>query len=236
MRRVRLHSKRKHLTFILLLILSFIISLIVVFNYIGKNLSYKVEEYSILEAKKIISNIINKSIEDDFINEIKNDLFVKNNNSIDFDSYKLNKLIVLINKNLKDNLNKLENGKIELEGMTLLKDKSKLKKGIIYEIPSGIIFNNAIFSNIGPKIPVKLQMLGDADVQIDTKVKDYGINNAIIELYAKVNVTEQMILPFSTKKVEVKEYYPIAIKLIEGNIPNYYTLPSYTNASSIIKK
>ena len=28
----------------------------------------------------------------------------------------------MINKNLKDNLNKLEKGKIELDGITLLKD------------------------------------------------------------------------------------------------------------------
>ena len=240
MRRVRLHSKKKMnaLTIILLLILLFIISLLLVFNYIGKSLSNKVEEYSMVEAKKIISNLINKSIEDDVVDNLRNDLFVKNNNTIDFDSYKINRLILLINKKLKDNLNKLEKGELEIDGITLLKDMSKIKKGVIYEVPSGVIFNNALLSNIGPKIPVKLHMLGDANVQIDTRIKDYGINNAIIELYVKVNVSEQMILPFSTRKVEVEEFFPIAIKLIEGSIPDYYSgsIPIHANDSSKTKK
>ena len=240
MKKIRLHSKSKSnfLTLILVLIFLFVISLIIAFNYIGKSLSYKVEEYSMVEAKKIISNLINKSIEDDFVSELKNNLFVKNKNSTDFDSYKINQLIILINKNLKENLYKLETGKIELEVITLLKDKSKIKNGVVYEIPTGIIFNNALLSNIGPKIPVKLHMLGDANVQIDTRIKDYGINNAIIELYVKVNVSEQMILPFSTRKVEVEEFFPIAIKLIEGSIPDYYSgsIPIHANDSSKTKK
>ena len=236
MRRVRLHSKKKMnvLTIILLLILLFIISLLLVFNYIGKSLSNKVEEYSMVEAKKIISNLINKSIEDDVVDNLRNDLFVKNNNTIDFDSYKINRLILLINKKLKDNLNKLEKGELEIDGITLLKDMSKIKKGVIYEVPSGVIFNNALLSNLGPKIPVKLHMLGDATFQFDSKITDYGINNAIIELFIKISVSEQMILPFSTKKVVVEEKIPIAIKLIEGNIPEYYSTgtPIYKNVSS----
>ena len=240
MRRVKLHSKKKMntLTFILLLILLFIISLIISFNHLGKNLSKKVEEYSTLEAKKIVSSLINESIETDVIDNLRNSLFVKSGNTVDFDSYKINRLVVLINKNLKDNLNKLEKGKIELDGITLLKDKSKIKKGVVYEIPSGIIFNNALLANIGPKIPVKLHLLGDAIVSVDTKITDYGINNAIIEVFVKINVTEQMILPFSVKKVKVEQSIPIAIKLIEGNIPSYYSsgYPFYLNDSFQLKK
>ena len=172
------------------------------------------------------------------IDNLRNSLFVKSGNTVDFDSYKINRLVVLINKNLKDNLNKLEKGKIELEGITLLKDKSKIKKGVVYEIPSGIIFNNALLANIGPKIPVKLHLIGDAIVSVDTKITDYGINNAIIEVFVKINVTEQMILPFSVKKVKVEQSIPIAIKLIEGNIPSYYSsgYPFYLNDSFQLKK
>ena len=240
MKKVRLHSKSKMnpLTLILLLIFLFIFSLIFIFNYIGKNLSSKVEEYSVVEAKKIISNLINESIESDVIDSLRNDLFLKKDNSVDFDSYKINRLVVLINKNLKENLYKLEKGKIELDGIELLKDKSKVKKGVIYEIPTGIIFNNALLSNIGPKIPVKLHMLGDSNVQVDTKITDYGINNAIIEVYVKICVSEQMVLPFSSKRVVVEESIPIAIKLIEGNIPSYYSggVPFYLNEYGKTKK
>lgn len=242
MRRVKLKKRRKisPLTFVLFLILIIVISLILIFRYIGINLSKKVEEYGKIESKKIISYVINKSLTDDVINNIKNDLFVEKNNTIDFNSANINKLVALINRNLKTNLNDLEKGNISLEDITLFKDKSKIKKGIIYEIPTGIIFNNALLSNIGPKIPVKLHLIGDILVSVSTKINDYGINNAIIELDINIVITEQMVLPFSVNEVKVEESIPIAIKLIQGNIPNYYSLnndlPFYLNGSSKTKK
>lgn len=238
MRRIKLKKKRivSPLTFILIIIFLFVISLIVCFRYIGVNLSKKVEEYGKIESKKIISYVINKSITDDVINNIRNDLFVEKNNVVDFNSANINKLVALINRNLKSNLNDLEKGKITLEDVTLLKDKSKIKKGVIYEIPTGIIFNNALLSNIGPKIPVKLHLIGDILVSVSTKVNDYGINNAIVELDINITITEQMVLPFSTKEIKVEESIPIAIKMIQGSIPNYYSsnrdIPLYLNGSS----
>lgn len=242
MRRIKLKKRRKisPLTFFLFLILIIVISLILIFRYIEINLSKKVEEYGKIESKKIISYVINKSLTDDVINNIKNDLFVEKNNSVDFNSANINKLVALINKNLKINLNDLEKGRIALDDLTLLRDKSKIKKGIIYEIPTGIIFNNALLSNIGPKIPVKLHLIGDILVSVSTKVNDYGINNAIIELDINIVITEQMVLPFSMKEIKVEESIPIAIKLIQGSIPNYYSsnndLPFYLNGSSKTNK
>lgn len=238
MRRIKLKKKRylSPFTFILLLIFFLIVSLIICFRYIGISLSKKVEEYGKIESKKIINYIINKSLNDNVIDNIRNNLFIEKNNTVDFNTAKINELILTINKNLKINLSKLEKGEIELEEVTILKDKSKIKKGIIYEIPTGIIFNNVLLSNIGPKIPVKLHLIGDIIVSVDTKVNDYGINNAIIELDIKISITEQMILPFSIKEVKVEDSVPIAIKMIQGSIPNYYSsnrdIPFYLNGSS----
>ena len=67
----------------------------------------------------------------------------------------------------------------------------KLKSGIIYQVPTGIIFNNGLLSNIGPKIPVKLSLIGDVTIDIKTTIKDYGINNAVIQVSINVKVTEQ---------------------------------------------
>ena len=66
---------------------------------------------------------------------------------------------------IKNNLNKI--------------DKNKLKKGIIYELPSGIIFNNAILNNIFPKIPIKISPTGSVMCKLLTDIKNYGINKKI---------------------------------------------------------
>ena len=81
---------------------------------------------------------------------------------------------------------------------------------------------NIILSNIGPKIPVKLNMVGDILTDIETKVTDYGINNVVIEVIVKVEVYEQVILPFGAKKVTINTDIPIALKLIQGEIPSYF--------------
>ena len=193
------------------------------FKYIGDNLSKKVESYASKQAKKIIVLVINKSVNKDVISSLEtNEIFTESDGTIDFNSKTINEILLKVNTNLKSNLNKLENGEFKITDTTILTDKSKLKKGIIYEVPTGIIFNNALLANIGPKIPVRLNLVGDIVTGIDTNVIDYGINNAIIEIDIKITINEQVLLPFSSKQISVTEKVPIAIKLIQGQIPNYY--------------
>lgn len=71
-------------------------------------------------------------------------------------------------------------------------------------------------------MPVKLNMVGDILTDIETKVTDYGINNVVIEVVVKVEVYEQVILPFGAKKVTINTEIPIALKLIQGEIPSYF--------------
>ena len=226
MKRIKLkkHKKVSPFTYILVLILIFVISLIIAFKYIGDNLSNKVNSYATKQAKKIITLVINKSVNKEVISKFDtNEIFKENENMVDFNSATLNEILLEVSSNLRENLKKLEKGEIKIDDTNILTDKTKLKDGVIYEIPSGIIFNNALLSNIGPKIPVKLHLLGDVVTSIDTKVTDYGINNAIIEVDLKIVITEQVILPFSDSQIKIVQNVPLAIKLIEGKIPNYYS-------------
>lgn len=226
MRRIKLKKRRSitPLTYILIVILILIISLILTFKYIGSNLVRKVESYADKQAKKIITLVITKSVNKEIINTFKTDeIFTETENTVDFNSVVINQILLKVNKNLKSNLEKLEKGEIQLTDTTILSDKSKIKDGIVYEIPTGIIFNNALLANLGPKIPVKLHLVGDVLTSIDTNVIDYGINNAIIELDVVITINEQMVLPFSSKDISVTEKVPLAIKLIQGKIPNYYS-------------
>ena len=79
-----------------------------------------------------------------------------------------------------------------------------------------------MFSNIGPTIPIKLSFIGNTSVNIDIKTRDYGINNVIIEIYAIVDVSNQISLPISTKKFDYKIKEPIIIDVVKGDVPNYY--------------
>ena len=58
-------------------------------------------------------------------------------------------------------------------------------KGIIYEIPSGVVFNNAFLSNVGPKVPVKIKYSGNVGLDVKTRVKKYGINSHLKRIRVK---------------------------------------------------
>ena len=106
-------------------------------------------------------------------------------------------------------------------------DKS-MRKGIIYEIPSGVVFNNAFLSNVGPKVPVKIKYSGNVGLDVKTRVEKYGINSALVEVYIYVEVTQRTILPFQSKDIKLTSEIPVVMKVIKGNAPYYL---SGTNGS-----
>lgn len=89
-------------------------------------------------------------------------------------------------------------------------------------LTSGVISSNSLLSNLGPKIPVKFDLVGEVISNIETKITNYGINNAMMEISVNIELSEQVILTFVSKKIVYNVNIPIAIKLIQGTVPNYY--------------
>ena len=109
---------------------------------------------------------------------------------------------------------------------------NNLKNGIIYEVPIGVVFGNSFLSNVGPKIPVRIKYSGNVGLDVKTKVKEYGINSALIEVYIYVEVTQRTILPFQSKDIKLTSQIPVIMKVVKGEVPNYisginksYSLP-----------
>ena len=92
-----------------------------------------------------------------------------------------------------------------------------------------------MLSNIGPRIPVKISLLGDATGSVSSEVKNYGINNALIEVYVELAINEQVILPFYEDVIKVESKIPVAMKIVTGSVPDYYAngLNSATPALTI---
>ena len=79
-----------------------------------------------------------------------------------------------------------------------------------------------MFSNIGPKILINLKIVGNVTSGIVTDVKEYGINNSLVTLSVEIEVELMVVLPFSSDYVSFIYYIPIAIKLIQGKVPQVY--------------
>lgn len=215
------------------------IALFLSFKIINTKVTPVLLTYAESKATKIATLLITQAVNDKVLNMMDvEDIVVTSKDSggfvreVDVNPISVNKLLNMITNYVQEYLEKVEVGNIDSLGVsdTIFSnyDLHKLKQGIIYEIPSGVIFKNSLLSNLGPKIPVRINLVGDVTSDIQTKVSNYGINNVFLEVIVYVEVSMQVLLPFASKTVQANTNIPIVMKIIEGNVPNFY-YPSLTN-------
>lgn len=244
---MRIHLRKKHIIskkniFIFTLILIFI-SLIFIINFIGNKITPGVVSYAETELEKFTTRIINSVISTEIKDISLEELFIitKDNNdyikTIDYNPIVVNGVLSNITTKVDRLLRNVENGEnlFELSNDILENyDIEKLKKGIIFEMAITTIFDNPLLSNLGPRIPVRIFMLGSTSSNINTKITNYGINNALIETSIVIDLKLQIVLPYKTEKVSFQNSIPISLKLIQGIVPNYYFNGIDKNSSSFI--
>ena len=243
--RIHLKKKRHKLSVGNTIIIIFILVVTMTYfslNYLNKNVVPVLMSYATSQVRKFSSLIINRAISKQIAEDLSvEDMFIITKSetgeirTIDFDPIVVNKTLNKIVNTIQLNLKYLEEGKLELPDNVLIDyNEEELSKGVIYEIPSGVVFNNSLLANLGPKIPVKLSLIGDIVSNVNTKVTNYGINNALIEVSIYVQVESRVILPFITDTVIVETEIPVAMKLVQGIVPDYL-LGGLTNSSVPIK-
>ena len=228
----KIKTKKKHFirTLIILLIIILLTSLLII-KYISKKIYPMVFKYAEIETKKfsnlIINNAISKTVTDKITpDEIFKITYDKNEEikTIDFNTPKINKYLTKATKSIQEDIQNIEKGNINKidKDITQKYNKKDLEKGIIYTLNTGVISNSPLLTNLGPKIPIKINLIGDVISYVSADVEDYGINNSMIRVFINLKVTEEVIIPFYGKEINMEAKVPIAIKLITGKLPEYY--------------
>lgn len=185
--------------------------------------------YAESEVKKLTTLIINKSITKQMSAGLDVDNLLnitKNSNGdiqmISYNSITVTKLLNSVTNLVQLSIKSIEEGNVDMLELPDIYDEEKMKHGIVYEIPLGTVTDNFLLANLGYKIPVKFTLVGSTTTNLDTKITEYGINNALLEIFITIDVTTQINIPFVSKEVNMSTEVPIAIKLIQGIIPEYY--------------
>ena len=221
---------KKIVTIILyLLILALITSCIFIYYFekkISKNLLNGAEK----EVEYITTLVMNNSIkkyttQNNFNNLI--DYKTKNNGDIyliNYNTIKINQILTDVTELLEKDLYKMTRGNLEgINSNTITKEYyEKIKNGLVFTIPLGSISGYSLLTNIGPKIPIKLRIVGNIKTNIEPKITEYGLNNAMIEINLKIVSKIAIQLPFISKNILVETKVPLTIEMIQGNIPSYY--------------
>ena len=157
----------------------------------------------------LVKNMIN-----DVISEIdKNEIIVieKNDNdeivNLNIDNYVVNNNLRLINSKILEEISKLEN--------------VSNHKNIFY-VPYNVIFGNNSIVNLSPRIPFKIEFLGNLDNSSFVDVREYGINSYIVEVVVNVSIELQIIIPFVSENYKIDKKIILESKIIHGEIPKYY--------------
>lgn len=176
-------------------------------KYISKNIIYVSEKMIIAETDLAYNDIftidnLNNIDTNNLINIIKN----KNDEitEVDFDINEGEKILT----NVVDAMNK--------------KTGRYMSEGYIMEVPIGYITSNPLFVNLGPKIPIKIMATDVVYGNVKTRITEYGINNAMVEVYLELNIKINVALPIVHETYSFSYNYLLASKIINGKVPDFY--------------
>ena len=224
------------------IIINLIIILLTITNIylINKKSKDNILEYTEMIASKITKYVVNNAYVREKVGYFSQDIYdiVKNDSNeiknIVYDSGVINDLVNSITDRVYNMFNMLEYGDLSKINIreNILSTNVNTKDGIVLEVPSGIIFDNYLISSLGPKIPVKISLTGEFESFVSTDVKEYGINNAMVTIYINIKASEQITLPFISKRIVVENKIPVFMSLVNGTIPNYY-IDGFTRNSNL---
>lgn len=221
--------KKKRNTNYIVVILIIVIFTRIMLKDIGDKLSYHIENIVIKNVNKSVYNSVFVIFgrEELGSEELLNVINLNKNNdgeviSID---YKLD----IAYDVLTDCMNSL------YDEITMLDMDSLYKSGVnnIYYLPVGLIYNNVLLDNLGFKIPCKINFISDIDMGFKTKVKNYGVNNLLVELYMVIDIKSFIMSPSTYKEFGETYEIIVASKIVMGRIPMYFG-DSIEKSSSIV--
>lgn len=176
----------------------------------------------------VMNNCLKKYLSTNQVGEILE--FVRNNDNsiqlIRYNTKEVNQMKVQITSLLEDDLSNMAKGNFEQINLNLnnISDDyySKINDGIIFTVSVGSATGNSLLSNLGPKIPLDLALVEEVTTDVNTKITEYGLNNAMVEVFIRLEATTVIHMPFLSKQVHVSTDIPITMELVQGSIPDYY--------------
>ena len=227
-------SRNKKRKLLPLLIPAFIIAIFLFIYFVNARLAPIYVQYAEVQTQKIASHVINKAISSRTANVLNIEDIIVNVPSdskgmIKFNTEIINRasseIYALVESHLQQaeagNLALLPTDEIEFDSQAM-----KREEGIVFFVPLAQAANIPLLGNLGPKIPIRFHVIGQVQATIDTKISEFGINNAVVEVNILLTVNVQIIVPLATKQSVVTQKIPVAMGLIQSTVPQIYTTGS----------
>ena len=168
-----------------------------------------IEEVGRIRAKTMVTKMINKAINDQFLEEADTEnLLIRQTNEkgetemIQADTKAMNLLITEISKELQDEYAKMQEDTVK--------------------VPIGALVGSEIFSQTGPSVEVKVLPLSVSGMDFKTEFEAQGINQSKYKVYITINSQVKVMAPASSANLDISSTVLIAEAVILGGVPNSY--------------
>lgn len=228
------YKKRKISNRFTLFVVFFAIGVLLFLYILNARLMPTYVQYAEFETNKIAAHVVNKAINSRTtnvldVNEIIEDLPSESDYMVTtkFNTEIINQVRAETTALVKEHLELAEQGDLsklpDLENVEY--DVSEMQKGegIVFFVPLAQALNLPLLGNLGPKIPIRFHIIGNVSSDVSTQFKEFGINNALVEVNIDMQVNVQIIIPFASQQSTVHQTIPVAIGLIRGQVPHIYT-------------
>lgn len=227
-------------------IVNFTIILIIIFTFFllhkfNKEMNNNIISISDASISKLTYGLLTERINNTILNKnTLEDILIINKNSkdeilyVNFNLDKAYNILDTVSDILANSFKNLENGTISLAYYD--KELSHKTDGIVLNIPVGSTLRSNYFYNLGPKIPVKINFIGSVLTNLETKITNYGLNNALVEVFIYIEFHNQIITPFKTEEITLNYDSVIAAMMINGTVPSFYNGVIESNSPAYSKK
>lgn len=202
---------------ILFILILYIIFIIV----IGKRYLSRLEKFIFENNELLMKNELNNFIIkfDKFDNNIYSLKYNKDGEitSANLDAQNVNNLMADFTNNFQNQLYNLKFSKY-LDNYFRSYNTSSEK---YFLVPLGIISDNPFIFNTGPLLYFYYDVINVPNFKVVMDIKNYGLNNVIINIYLKVNITQNITKPILTKNNDFNYKFLIMSQVVYGRVSNF---------------
>ena len=221
-------KKGKRLNRLTLLIVSIIIGVSLFIYFLNERLMPTYLQYAEVQTNKIASYVVSKaSLNVLDINDVLVEVSPNSSSDLKINTEIINRVRADTVKQVKMYLEQAELGDLsslpDLDNIEYDLNKIKEGNGIVFYIPISQAANIPLLGNLGPKIPARFHVIGNVHSDVTSSITEYGINSAFVEVGIRIEVNEQIIVPFASKSSTITQDIPVAMGLTRGPVPNVYT-------------
>ena len=222
--KIRKNYKMSRILFIVISLIFFLTLNLIIIYY--KKVSPKIINLAEVKLQKFTESFLSNNIGYDILNDenIDNILVINKNEEgeilyVDYNLDQAYLALDVVTNEIYELIRNLEQGKF-----SDIKDSEieASKNGLILKMPLFISSNYPLLANLGPKIYTKINFVGSILTNIKSQITDYGMNNALVELYVTIKINEELITPVTNEVLETEYDVLIASKVINGRVPAYY--------------